>query len=353
MLSAVMLDQAAEHLGVVRDGVEEKFLQVSRRLALDDGLGVGARTPGVVHARPVVRDVAAPMRHQHLQLRMPCHHAVEDQVRHRHRRLQRVADDVVEVVVRQPVGLGVAQRVHEDQHAELLAAGEKGLQPQAGVGQVLAVDVGADFHALEIQRLDRVIQFAHREFGVLQGHRAQADKTVGRVGDDLRDALVDLARQFGTVIGFGEVEEVVGRRAHGLDVDAHAVHVLQPLGDTAELRRAGGHLLDVGLPRQLVGEDHRRVVLRGIQVCGLGVDLRVQVMAVQIDDLAAALAGLDDRPRGGGFAPCHGGCGRPCAVPVGGVGAVRRAGVEHAVSPGFEGRSASLIGVMERADGAS
>src|SRR3712207_7503592 len=45
----------------------------SRRLPLDSSPAIGARLPGVVHARPVVREVAAGVRQNDLQLRSEEH----------------------------------------------------------------------------------------------------------------------------------------------------------------------------------------------------------------------------------------------------------------------------------------
>ena len=59
------------------------------------------------------------MRQHDLQLRVALHDAVEDQVARRHRGLERVADDVVEVVVHQPLALREADGVHEDDNVQL------------------------------------------------------------------------------------------------------------------------------------------------------------------------------------------------------------------------------------------
>jgi len=54
------------------------------------------------------------MRQHDFQLRMAFHHAVENQVRGRHRGFQRIADDVVEVVVHQPLAMRKTDGMHED-----------------------------------------------------------------------------------------------------------------------------------------------------------------------------------------------------------------------------------------------
>jgi len=64
----------------------------------------------------------------------------------RQRRLQRVAEDVIEVEMRQAIAMGKPVRVHHDEGAELLGFGKEGTEFR--IGQFLAVDIGQDFDAL-------------------------------------------------------------------------------------------------------------------------------------------------------------------------------------------------------------
>ena len=84
---------------------------------------------------------------QHPELWMPFEHSVEDQVVKRHRGIERVADHVVEVVMREAIGLRVSQGVHEDHDAKLLgarvawAAADNALQIHGGNGFALEYPV--------------------------------------------------------------------------------------------------------------------------------------------------------------------------------------------------------------------
>ena len=221
--------------------------------------------------------------------------------------------------------------MHEDHHAQLLGAGEETVELQVGVGQVLAVDVGADLDAPKTEVLDAMIELLDCQLGVLQRHRSHADKAVRGVGHHLGDALVDFAREFRAIGRFGPVKEVIRRRAYRLDVHAHAVHVLQALRHAGQFWSAGRHLLDVGLTRDRVGEHRGGVVLGGIQVRGFLVDRRVQVVTMQVNHFGSA--SLATRKRAGqargGALGCRG-AGR--AVVMRGVGATRGAGVKHEYS---------------------
>ena len=95
------------------DGVEVELGERLARLLLELGARINARAPDVIHAGRVVRDVSAAVRGDDLQLRKALEDAVEDEVRDRDRGIERVADDVVEVMIRQTFRAREAVRVHE------------------------------------------------------------------------------------------------------------------------------------------------------------------------------------------------------------------------------------------------
>ncbi len=224
------------------------------------------------------------MRRDEPDVRMARHDAVEDQVADGHGRVQRVADHVVEVVVGQPGTFREADRMQEDHRTERVGAGEEGFQPEPGIGQVEPVDVGVDLDAAQAERADRVVELLDRELGVLQRHRAEPDEAPRRGRHQRRDAFVHLAGQDCPALRRREIEELERRRADRLDVDAHAVHVVQPLVDAGQLRRTLPHLRHVGLAREGICMDHARVVAADIEVARRLGDLRVQVVAVDVDD---------------------------------------------------------------------
>ena len=142
----VLIDHVAQHLRVEGDGVEVHFRKVVGRRPLDHGAAVGPCAVAMVHARPVMGKVAAGVRQDDLELRVPLHYAIEDQVARRDRRLQRIADHVVEVMIEQTLALREADRMHEDDDVERLRVGEELLQVQPRVREVRAVHAGVDFH---------------------------------------------------------------------------------------------------------------------------------------------------------------------------------------------------------------
>ena len=120
---------------------------------------------GMVDAARIGGKIAAAMRDDDLEPRIGVEHAAEDQMMHRHRGIERIADHVDEVVVAEAAPFGEAARMHEDEDAELLRLGEEGTE--ALVRQFFAGDIGADLDAAQPQRLDRVLELGDGERGCL------------------------------------------------------------------------------------------------------------------------------------------------------------------------------------------
>jgi hypothetical protein len=146
-----------------------------------------------------------------------------------------------------------------------------------------------DFHASHAEFFYTMLQLGNREVRILERHGAQADEAIRPPGHDLGQALVHLPGELGAHPRLGPVVGLLRGRRHRLDVDPHAVHVLQPHLDAGELGRALRHLLLVRLARERVGELDLHLVLRRVERRHLGGRLRVEVMAVDVDPQALAL----------------------------------------------------------------
>src|SRR5213592_1737647 len=92
VIGAEALDQVMEHAAIEGEAVEIELLQVAGRLPFYADPAIRAGAVRMVHARPVMREVAAAVRQQDLQLRETLHHPVEDEMARRDRGLERVAD---------------------------------------------------------------------------------------------------------------------------------------------------------------------------------------------------------------------------------------------------------------------
>src|SRR5262249_59625164 len=119
-------------------------------------------------------EIAAAVHGQDLEPGMAREHAVEDEIMQRERRLERIADHIVEIEPRQALCLGETVGMDHDERAELL-----GLLPERRerrIRQLAAADIGQDLGALEAKLLHAALEFARRLLAVLQRHAAERDE---------------------------------------------------------------------------------------------------------------------------------------------------------------------------------
>ena len=138
--------------------------------------------------REVRRQVAAPVRRHDVQHREPLQDAAEDQVRQRDRRVQRVPDDVAQVVLRDSLAEGGPGRVDEDRGAVLLGGGPERVERR--IVQVHVLDARPDLDAAHPER-------GHRRGKLLRGQRRELERDVAEPHEavpvgrhDLGDVLV-------------------------------------------------------------------------------------------------------------------------------------------------------------------
>ena len=115
--------------------------------------------------------------------------------------------------------------------------------------------MGVDLNTAQPQLLDGVIELFDRQAGVLQGNCAQSDQAVRVGGRQLGHALIDVACQLGAKGRLCKIIVLKWGRRHSLNVDAHAVHVLNTHRHVRQHGCAVAHLLGIGFPRQLVGKN--------------------------------------------------------------------------------------------------
>src|SRR5882724_1152327 len=116
----------------------------------------------------------------------------------RKRRLERIAEYVVEIEVGEAIAVGKAVRMHHDECPEMFGPCKEGAE--FWIRQFLAIDIGQDFDALQFQILHHVIELADREFWLLQGDDAEPDKAVGLARAIFRYAIVgETMRRLGDI----------------------------------------------------------------------------------------------------------------------------------------------------------
>ena len=189
----------------------------------------------MVDAARIGRQIPAAMRQDEFQIGVVVEHAAKDQVMHRDRGVERVADDVDQIMVAEPARLGEPGRVHEDQQAELLDAGENLAETRGR--QILAADIGRDLDAAETQGFVQPVEFGDGEIGGLERHSAERHEAVGVTSGDVGEVVVDDAGGSDAEIGVGAVIGLVRRGRDRLDVDPHPIHVGEPIFDQVNWMR--------------------------------------------------------------------------------------------------------------------
>ena len=131
-------------------------------------------------------------------------------------------------------------------------------RPEFRIGQFLAVDIGQDLDALQLQVVHDVVELAHREFRLLQGDDAQPDEAVRLARAIFGDAVIGEAMGGFRDLGVDRIVALARRRRDDLDVDAHLVEIEQPAIDRGHDVADVLLLLRVDLPGGGVGEMRQR-----------------------------------------------------------------------------------------------
>src|SRR5262249_6514162 len=147
----------------------------------------------VVGASRIRRQVAAAVRRADLEAGELVEGALEDQMRQRDGRLERVADHVPEIAVALEPALELRRRarhlrVDEDEAAELLALRPEGMELR--IADLLAVDAAADGGAAQPVLLDAFLELLGGQVGMLEGHAGEGYEAVGMSGARRRELLV-------------------------------------------------------------------------------------------------------------------------------------------------------------------
>ena len=171
------------------------------------------------------------MRRADLQAGEAIQRALEDEVRQRDRRLERVADRVREQAVAiQPAAaleLRRALRVNEDQGAELLRLRPEWMELR--IAQLHALDAAAEAAPAQPVLLHPLLELLGREVGVLQGHRRERDEPVRMRRAELGQLLVLQLDQLRRDVAIRVVPVRID--AERLDVDALRVHRADAIRD--------------------------------------------------------------------------------------------------------------------------
>src|SRR6266567_415369 len=234
--------EVAHRFGREHDVVVVQLPEILRGLLLEwpvlgAGASIGEGQAALIGAPRVRGEVAAAVRSADLEPGEAIERSLEDQVRERDGRLERVADHVRQQTValeparqrlRGPCSLGM----DEDEDAELL-----GLRPERvklRVAQLLLVDAPADGSPAQPVLLDSFLQLLGREVRVLESDRGEGHEALGVRRARLGELLV---------LGPDELAREIAVRPVPVGIDAERLHVDALLVHRAEaIRGVLGHV---------------------------------------------------------------------------------------------------------------
>ncbi len=162
-------------------------------------------------------------------------HAAEHQAGRRDGGVERIADQVVEVIVLHPLDAGDVVRMHHAEGVVLVRHLPHRLELR--LVEVLAVDVGADLHALQAELGDGALQLVGGGLRRLHRQGGDAVEAPRIIADVLGDLVVLHDAGRGGQPGVLVVEEGLRRVRQHLHVDVGRLHVLEPLLDVEAAER--------------------------------------------------------------------------------------------------------------------
>ena len=112
-------DKCGELLWRENDAVDKDLLEVMRRWMRQISLQSGERPRRGRSAR-IGAEISAAMHGKQLQVRMALEYAIEDEIMKRKRRLERIADHIIEIERGETLAFGEAIRMNDDERPELL-----------------------------------------------------------------------------------------------------------------------------------------------------------------------------------------------------------------------------------------
>jgi hypothetical protein len=189
MIGAENLNQRIELLRREHDAVDKNVLEIVRRRMRQISTAIGPSAPGVIDAVGICTEVSAAVHGKQLQIGVTFEHTVEDQIVERERRLEGIADHVIEVMAREALPFGEAIRVQNNKRAELFGFLPERLELRRR--QLSTRDIGEHLSALQPKFTHRPFQLGGCLVAIRQRNAAQADETIRLSCNVFRDALVE------------------------------------------------------------------------------------------------------------------------------------------------------------------
>ena len=247
-------DQKFQRRLGVGDGVVAQAVEITLRRMFQMQFRLRPHLPAMHPAAALIGNEAAGMHHDEIERGITLHHAAEDQARRGNGGVERIADQVVEIIRAQPVGAGDIAGM--DHHEGVELGGGRPDRLEARIVEILAVDVRGDHGAMQPELAHGAAQFVGRRLGRLHRQRGDAGETVGMLLAEPRDLVVLDGRGGDADGGVLIIEPGLRRHREQMHIDLGGIHVGEAALDIVAAARKrpvrhAGHF------------DHRIVVVIG------------------------------------------------------------------------------------------
>jgi hypothetical protein len=274
------LDEVLQNFGGVADRVVREATEVRAEGPPGHALRLRSDALPVREATEEDRQCASGVRQAHLELRKPIEYAAEHEVGSRHRGVERIAEEVVQVEGPESLDGEDARRMQEDGEAGRLAVLEQRHEP--GIAQIGPVHIRAHVDGPDTGQGGGALQLGQRALGVLHGQGGAAHEPIGIRAVRVRHGVVHRLRETPAQRSVGEMGHGRGERervrAHADAVHHAATTVGIPVGGVERRRPRGPHH-DGGTlaARAIEGQSERRAFLLDQREIRLGKEVRVHI----------------------------------------------------------------------------
>src|SRR3984957_17837520 len=141
----------------VQNRVVEEAVEIWRRRMLHMHFRLRPHLPVMHPTAALIRDEAAAVRHDEIQLRVSLQHAAKDQEGAGDAGGERIAEQIAEIIGAQPVGAGDIAGMDHHEGVELF--GRRPQRLKARIVEILAADVGANHGAVQAELAHGPAQF--------------------------------------------------------------------------------------------------------------------------------------------------------------------------------------------------
>lgn len=126
VIGAARLNQRGKLVSCKDHAVDVDFLEIVGWRVRQVAATVGACAPHVVHAAGICAQIPSAVNGENLQIGMPLEHAVEDEIMQSQRRLEGIADHIVELEAGKTLAFGKPIRMDDDEGSEFFGLGPEG-----------------------------------------------------------------------------------------------------------------------------------------------------------------------------------------------------------------------------------